>query len=104
MRKKLVTPITIILGLALLSESVISPAYAADTTWKSPWERKLDVNLQTLINDGYEIVGTNLVYGFGREEIIFLKKSKSLYRCNTVQIGNSVFHDCYILISPERNE
>jgi hypothetical protein len=96
-----------VLGCVLLIGSGISSVYAQQSKapWKSPWQEQPNANLQTLINDGYEMVGTGIVVA-GRDsvEVIYLKKGKSLYRCSTIQQHRSAQHGCEMLVSPEKNQ
>jgi hypothetical protein len=64
------------------------------------------VNLQTLINDGYEMVGASFrIPGPGGDvEVIYLKKGKSLYRCSTREQKVSAQHGCEMLVSPEKSQ
>jgi hypothetical protein len=94
----------------LLAGCGISSVYAAGESklsWKSPWKGQPNVNLQTLINDGYEMVGSNFsVPGLGGAavEAIYLKKGKSLYRCVTLEQKGSAQHECEMLVSPEKTQ
>jgi hypothetical protein len=108
MGKTLLAPI--VLGVALFVGSVISPVCAVEKSnipWKSPWKDQTNVHLQTLVNDGYEMVGTSFVVpGISGVaiEAVYLKKGKSLYRCVTTEKPGLTEHSCGMLVNPEKGQ
>jgi hypothetical protein len=99
---------SIVLGVAWFIGSVIFPVCAvgkSDVLWKSPWQDQPNVNLQTLVSDGYEMIGASFVVpgpGGVAVEAIYVKKGKSLYRCVTTAKPGITEHSCGMLVSPEK--
>jgi len=61
--------------------SSVSAAAADKPPWKGPWKDESTSNLQTLVTDGYEILGTgSSVPGLGGVfvDVIYFRKGKSL--------------------------
>ena len=65
------------------------------------------MHLQTLVNDGYEMVGASfIVPGISGVSIeaVYLKKGKSLYRCVTTEKPGLTEHSCGMLVNPEKGQ
>jgi hypothetical protein len=98
------------LGVALFVGSVMSPVGAVGKRplpWKSPWKEQAHVHLQTLVNEGYEMVGASFgIAGISGVaiEAVYLKKGKSVYRCVTTEKPGLTEHSCGMLVSPEKGQ
>jgi len=102
--------IPLVWGATLFVGSIIAPVYAVDKRpipWKSPWQNQAHVHLQTLVNDGYEMVGASFaVPGISgvAMEAVYLKKGKSVYRCVTTEKPGLTEHSCGMLVNPEKSQ
>ena len=98
--------VLISLWFLLIAIGITSPLNAEEPPWKDTWKPTPDINMHSLVNDGYKIVGTNFILtpkGYTQIEIIYLMKNKSLYRCSSVfEKRGPGKHECQILISPEK--
>ena len=83
------------------------PNCIAQMSWKSPWALDDSVNLSVLINNGYQIISTNVVYVSQNQytiEYIYLQKGNDLYKCVTMLdvITREKQHGCEKLIQAAR--
>jgi len=102
MKKALIITVCSVFVFAL-----ITPAALAK--WDSPWETKPEINLYSLINEGYKVINTNFsTAGMGTTiiEVLYLQKGKNLYRCMTVtqpQLKRET-HECELCQNPRKKK
>jgi hypothetical protein len=78
--------------------------YASDAKYGTPWIAT-DTNLNSLIKEGYTIVGSSLTVvelSGNVIEVIYLQKKEKLYRCFTTESKGKTGHMCEYLTEPKK--